>query len=220
MEILVIDIGGGHVKCATSSHKRVRRFRSGGKMGPEEMVHDVMWHTSDWHYDVVSIGYPGVVKQGSPAIEPHNLGPGWVGFDFEAAFGHPVRMINDAAMQALGAYQGGTMLFLGLGTGLGSAMIVEGTIVPMELGHFRRTKRREFEEDLGERGRRRLGNEKWRRQVAYIVEQFRDALLPDYIVLGGGNAERIKRLPPRTRRGSNADAIRGGLRLWEEPTRA
>ena len=167
-------------------------------------------------YDAVSMGYPGVVRRGKIVREPYNLASGWVDFDFRVAFGCPVRIINDAAMQALGAYKGGKMLFLGLGTGLGSALIVDGTIVAMEAGHLHYAHRRTYEDCVGERGRERLGNKKWRSKVHHVVEGFRKALLPDYIVLGGGNAARLKRLPPQTRRGGNADAIRGGFRLWDE----
>jgi polyphosphate glucokinase len=170
--------------------------------------------TRGWRFDVISMGYPGVVRHGEPAEEPHNLGAGWVGFDFRASFGCPVRLINDAAMQALGAYDGGTMLFLGLGTGLGSAIVVDGTVVALELGHLHCSKRHVFEHYLGDQGRKRLGEKRWREKVKEVVEGFRRALLPDYIVLGGGNVARLKRLPRHTRRGSNADAFAGGCRLW------
>jgi predicted NBD/HSP70 family sugar kinase len=163
----------------------------------------------------MSIGYPGVVRRGVIAREPHNLGPGWVGFDFHQAFGCPVKIINDAAMQALGDYQGGRLLFLGLGTGLGSALIIDGAIEAMELGHLRYSKKHVYENHLGEHGRRRLGNRKWRAKVAAAVNEFRSALLPEDIVIGGGNAKRLKRLPPHTRRGDNAAAFVGGFRLWD-----
>jgi polyphosphate glucokinase len=180
------------------------------------MVQGVLEMAADWTFDAVSIGYPGVVSQGAPAQEPHHLAPGWVGFDFAAAFGRPVRTVNDAAMQALGSYQGGKMLFLGLGTGLGSALIVDGHIVAMELGHLRRSKHHDYEDLLGKRGCRRLGKKKWRRKVHAVVQGFAAALLPDEIVVGGGQADRLKTLPPRTRLGSNEAAYLGGFRLWDE----
>ncbi|MCS3835630.1 putative NBD/HSP70 family sugar kinase [Pseudomonas sp. JAI111] len=171
---------------------------------------------ADRCFEVISIGYPGVVNQGAPAREPHHLAPGWIGFDFEAAFGRPVRIANDAAMQALGSYRGGKMLFLGLGTGLGSALIVDGQIVVMELGHLRRSKRHDYEDLLGKRGYKRLGKKKWRRKVHAVVEGFSAALLPDEIVIGGGQADLLKTLPPRSRLGNNAAAFFGGFRLWDE----
>jgi polyphosphate glucokinase len=215
MKILVLDVGGSHVKCIASGRKRVVKFKSGPKMTPKRMVAKVRKITRKWRFAAVSIGYPGVVRRERIAREPHNLAHGWVGFDFQGAFGCPVRMINDAAMQALGAYQGGKMLFLGLGTGLGSTLFVEGEIAALELGHLPCAKARTYEDDVGDAGRKRLGGKAWRRKVMQMVEAFRKALLPDYIVLGGGNVRRLKRLPPRTRRGRNADAIRGGYRLWE-----
>jgi predicted NBD/HSP70 family sugar kinase len=178
------------------------------------MVKAVLKSTASWHYDAVSIGYPGVVRRGRIVREPHNLGAGWVGFDFRAAFARPVKIINDAAMQALGDYDGGKMLFLGLGTGLGSALIVDGVIAAMELGHLHGGDGHNYEYDLGNQGRKRLGNKRWRRKVQAVVNGFRAALLPDYIVLGGGNAARLEPLPPQTRRGDNAQAFVGGFRLW------
>jgi len=215
MSILAIDIGGSHVKCATSNSRRRARFRSGPELTAAAMVKGVRKLTEGWRFDRVAIGYPGPVRGGKPVQEPHNLGPGWVGFDFAASFGRPVRLINDAAMQALGDYQGGRMLFLGLGTGLGSALIVDGTIVPLELGHLHFANGHDYEHYLGDRGRRRLGNKRWRDRVLEIVEDFRGAFQPDYVVLGGGNAVRLKRLPRHTRRGKNANAFLGGFRLWE-----
>jgi predicted NBD/HSP70 family sugar kinase len=214
MSILVIDIGGSHVKCAVSQHPRRVRFRSGPKLTAAAMVEGVLRLTKGWRYRQVSIGYPGVVRDGKPLQDPHNLGPGWVGFDFEASFGRPVKVINDAAMQALGDYRGGKMLFLGLGTGLGSALIVDDLIVPMELAHLPYAKHHDYEHFLGEAGRRRSGDKKWRDSVLSVVEDFRKAFRPDYVVLGGGNAVRVKRLPPRTRRGKNSNAFLGGFRLW------
>jgi polyphosphate glucokinase len=215
-QILVIDVGGSHVKCLLSGETKRRKFASGPGLTPQEMVDGVLGMVSDWHFDVISIGYPGVVRHGAPALEPHHLAPGWVDFDFEAAFERSVRIVNDAAMQALGGYQGGKMLFLGLGTGLGSAFIVDGQIVAMELGHLRRSKRHDYEDLLGKRGYKRLGKKKWRRKVHDVVEGFSAALLPDEIVVGGGKADRLKKLPPHTRRVDNAAAFVGGFRLWDE----
>lgn len=214
--ILAIDVGGSHVKCLLSGESTRRKFASGPDLTPQKMVRKVLQIAADWHFDRISIGYPGVVRQGTPALEPHHLAPGWVGFDFEAAFDRPVRTINDAAMQALGSYQGGKLLFLGLGTGLGSALIVDGEMVAMELGHLRRTKRHDYEDLLGKRGYKRLGKKKWRHKVYAVVEGFTAALLPDEIVVGGGQADRLGKLPPRTRRGNNSAAFLGGFRLWDE----
>ena len=215
MKILVLDVGGTHVKCVATGHKKSVQFKSGPKLTPARMVRDVLKITKGWRFDAVSIGYPGVVGRGKIVREPYNLGSGWVGFDFQAVFGCPVKTINDAAMQALGGYEGGKMLFLGLGTGLGSALIVDGVIAAMELGHLHYADGHTYEDSLGAQGRKRLGNKKWRRKVKDVVEGFRKALLPDYIVLGGGNAANLKRLPPQTRRGDNANAFLGGFRLWE-----
>lgn len=217
--ILVIDVGGTHVKCASTARGRPRKFKSGPKLGPQGMVLKVKKITQGWQYDFVSIGYPGVVRAGKITRDPHNLGPGWIGFDFEKAFGRPVKLLNDAAMQALGAYSGGTMLFMGLGTGLGSALIVDGVIVPMELGHLRYSHGKTYEHFVGDKGRKRLGNKAWRRKVHHVVEGFRSALLPDYVVIGGGNAEHLEHLPPDTRLCDNASAFAGGLRLWGRGSR-
>jgi len=215
MRVLAIDIGGSHVKCAVSNRRGHARFSSGPQLTPAEMAKGVLEITKGWRFDRISIGYPGVVRGGRPVQEPHNLGPGWVGFDFKRALGHPVRVINDAAMQALGDYRGGKMLFLGLGTGLGSALIVDGTVLPLELGHLHCTGHHDYEHFVGEAGRKRLGHRAWRAKVVEIVEAFRQALQPDSIVLGGGNAMRLKRLPSGTRRGKNANAFQGGFRLWD-----
>lgn len=219
VKILVVDVGGSHVKCISSGQTNPVKFKSGPKLTPHRMVQKVLKITKDWHFDAVSIGYPGVVRYGKIVREPHNLGSGWIGFDFQVAFGRPVKAINDAAMQALGGYEGGKMLFLGLGTGLGSALIVNGAIAAMELGHLHYAEGRNYEDYLGKQGRKRLGKKKWRGKVMDAVEGFRKALLPDYIVLGGGNAAKLKRLPPQTRRGDNADAFLGGFRLWERQNR-
>jgi predicted NBD/HSP70 family sugar kinase len=185
-------------------------------MTPEEMVAGVKPLVADWKSEVVSIGYPGAVIGGRPLHEPRNLGGGWMGFGFSKAFGCPVKIVNDAAMQALGSYEGGRMLFLGLGTGLGSAMIVDGVLEPMELAHLPYKKGRTYEDYLGRRALKRLGKKRWRRHVAEVVEQFKATLEADYIVLGGGNAKKLGELPPGARLGHNANAFVGGFRLWEK----
>jgi len=212
--VLVVDVGGTHVKVLASGHRTPREIASGPTMTAREMADAVKRCAADWRYDVVSIGYPGVCVHGRPVAEPRNLGPGWVGFDYAHAFGRPVRLVNDAALQALGSYRRGRMLFLGLGTGLGSTMILEGTIAPMELAHlpFRKAT---FEDYVGERGRARLGNKRWRKAVIETVERLTAGLLPDYVVIGGGNAERLDgELPPNCRLGQNEAAFLGGFRLW------
>jgi polyphosphate glucokinase len=215
--ILAVDVGGTHIKVLATGRKEPVKIPSGPKMTPKKMVKEVREATKDWNYSVVSIGYPGPVVHGHPLSEPHNLGVGWVGFDFPKAFGRPVKIVNDAAMQALGIYRGGRMLFLGLGTGLGSAMIVEGVLEPMEVAHLPYKKGRTYEDYLGIRGLKRLGKKKWRRYVARIAEQLRNALEADYVVLGGGNAKLLKTLPPDCRLGDNSTAFTGGFRLWDEP---
>lgn len=218
MKVLVVDIGGTSVKVLATGQEPRRRFSSGPDMTPQQMVAGVKQLTGDWRYDAVSIGYPGVVRHDRVVKEPVNLAPGWVGFDFAAAFGKPVRLINDAAMQALGSYREGILLFLGLGTGLGSAMVFGGMLAPMELGHLP-YRDRTFEHYVGARGRRRLGKEKWRRHVADVVGQLVAALQPDDVVLGGGNVKRLPSLPPGCRAGDNANAFVGGFRLWEKGRR-
>lgn len=218
MNILVVDIGGTNVKILASGQAEPRKFPSGSKMTPQQMVSGVQELTRDWKYDVVSIGYPGLVHRGRIVAEPHNLAPQWAGFDFEAAFDCPVRLLNDAAMQALGSYRGGTLLFLGLGTGLGSALVAEGVVVPMELGHLS-YKRRTYEDHVGNRGLKRLGKRRWAEHVAYAVERLIEVLYPDDIVLGGGNAKKLRKLPAGCRLGDNANAFVGGFRLWEETRR-
>ena len=215
MEILVIDVGGTHIKFVATRHKRAVKFKSSPRLGPKKMVKKILKHTRGWRYQAVSMGYPGVVRRGKIMREPHNLGTGWVGFDFEEAFGCSVKIINDAAMQALGGYEGGKMLFLGLGTGLGSALIDDEVIAAMELGHLHYADGNTYEDYLGKQGRKKLGNKKWRDIVNKVVRGFSKALLPDYIILGGGNVEHLKKLPPKTRRGKNADAFAGGFRLWQ-----
>jgi len=215
MNVLVIDVGGTHVKYLVTGQTEHRKFDSGTNLTAEDMADGVKRDTQDWKYDVVSIGYPGPVLHGKPVAEPANLGGGWVGFDYEAAFGCPVKLINDAAMQALGSYEGGKMLFLGLGTGLGSTMIVDGVVEPMELGHLPYRKRT-YEDYVGVRGLKRLGKKKWRKFVDDVIEKLTAALLPDYIVLGGGNAAALKELPPKCRLGANENAFAGGFRLWQD----
>jgi polyphosphate glucokinase len=216
MRVLVIDVGGTNVKVLATGQRQPRRIPSGPTMTAEEMVAGVKPLVADWKYDVVSIGYPGVVIGGRPLHEPRNLGGEWMAFDFRQAFGCPVKIVNDAAMQALGSYEGGRMLFLGLGTGLGSAMIVDGILEPMELAHLPYKKGRTYEEYLGRQALKRLGKKRWRRHVADVVERFKAALEADYIVLGGGNAKKVGELPPGARLGANANAFGGGFRLWEE----
>ena len=220
VKVLVVDVGGTHVKCASTDHPSRSEFASGPQLTAADMVSQVLKLTRNWRYDAVSIGYPGVVSGGQPLRDPHNLGRGWVGFDFAAAFGRPVRIHNDAAMQALGNYSGGKMLFLGLGTGLGTALIVDGVVVPMELGHLQWRKNRDYEHYLGDRGRKRLGKKKWRAKVLQVVGDFRMAMQPDEIVIGGGNARRLKHLPSGTRLGDNLAAFYGGLRFWSDQTHA
>jgi len=216
MKILVIDIGGTHVKVIATGHKKPVLIPSGPDLTPKKMVAAVRQATAGWDYSAMSIGYPGPVVHGRPVNDPHNLGRGWVGFDFKKAFGCPVKVINDAAMQAFGSYRGGRMLFLGLGTGLGSALIVDGILEPMELAHLPYKKGRTYEDYVGLAGLKRLGKRKWRRHVADVVRQLKTALQADYVVLGGGNAKLLKRPPPGTRLGDNANAFRGGYRLWQK----
>jgi polyphosphate glucokinase len=211
--VLVIDVGGSSVKILATGQKQRRSFRSGPTLTPGRMASEVKKLAADWTYDVVSIGYPGAVLGGRPIAEPCNLGRGWVGFDFARAFGRPVKVINDAAMQALGSYKGGKMLFLGLGTGLGTTMIVDGIVAPMELGHLP-YKKGTYEEYVGRAGLERDGKRKWRRHVVDVVRRLIAALQPDHTVIGGGNVAKLKALPPHCRPGENANAFRGGFRLW------
>lgn len=214
MRILVIDVGGTHVKALATGRRVPVKIPSGPTLTPREMVRGVREATAAWSYDVVSIGYPGPVVNGKPISDPWNLGPGWVGFNFARAFGRRVKVINDAAMQALGSYEGGRMLFLGLGTGLGSALIIDGVLEPMELGHLPYKKRRSYEDYIGTAGLRRLGRKKWRRHVLDVINLLRNALQADDIVVGGGNAKLLEKLPAGVRLGTNANAFIGGRRLW------
>ncbi|MGD0624609.1 MAG: ROK family protein [Thermodesulfobacteriota bacterium] len=217
MNVLVVDVGGTSVKILATGQKEPRRLPSGPTMTPRQMVAGVKKLAGDWKYNAVSIGYPGQVVGDRVVTEPRNLAHGWVGFDFAAAFGCPVKVINDAAMQALGSYNGGTMLFLGLGTGLGSALMVRGHIVPMELGALSYGKGT-IEDYMGIRGLQKLGKKKWRMIVERLVARFVSALLLDDVVIGGGNARNLEELPPGCRLGDNAYAFVGGFRLWEPAT--
>jgi len=212
--ILAIDVGGTHVKVLATGRRKVLEIPSGPKMTAAEMARKVREGTTGWRYSVVSIGYPGPVLHGKPVSEPANLGGGWVGFDFKKAFGHPVRLINDAAMQALGSYKGGRMLFLGLGTGLGSALIVDGVLEPMELAHLPFKNGQTYEDRVGDAALKRLGKKKWRRNVTDVVTRLQTALEADEVVVGGGNAKLLRTLPKGVRLGSNANAFIGGYRLW------
>jgi polyphosphate glucokinase len=216
LKVLVVDVGGSHIKLRATGHRKPIKIPSGPSMTARDMVRDVKEAVRKWAYDVVSIGYPGVVLLGKIATEPHNLGGGWVGFNFSRAFRRPVIVINDAAMQALGSYRGGRMLFLGLGTGLGSALIVDGTLEPMELAHLPYKKGRTYEDYVGLRGLERLGKKRWRRAVADVAMRLKAALDAEEIVLGGGNAKLLKTLPADARLGDNANAFTGGFRLWEQ----
>jgi predicted NBD/HSP70 family sugar kinase len=217
--ILVLDVGGTHVKVYPPGGKPRIEIPTGPSMTPEQMVRQIRERLGGLRYDVVSMGYPGRVSHGQIVQDPSHLGKGWVGFDFERALRHPVRIINDAAMQAYGSYQGGRMLFLGLGTGLGSAMVVLGKLQPMELGHLIWKKGNTFEEYVGEPALISFGRKKWQKKVFEVVASLSKALEPDYVLLGGGNARKLKKLPPGARMGNNRDAFKGGLRLWSDPQR-
>ena len=215
MKVLAIDVGGTNVKMLASGHEARRKFPSGPSLTAKQMVDEVRKVAADWKYDAVSIGYPGPVLDGRLLAEPHNLAKGWVGFNFEKAFKCPVKIVNDAAMQALGSYKGGRMLFLGLGTGLGSAMIIDGALLPMELAHLPYRKGT-YEDYVGLRGKKRFGKKKWRGYVDDVVKKLAGALEPDDMVLGGGNVKLLKTMPPKCRAGDNANAFIGGFRLWDE----
>jgi polyphosphate glucokinase len=215
MRILVIDVGGNNVKLRHPDRGDILKIPSGPALSPARMTRAVLRATADWRYDVVSIGYPGPVAEGHPARDPVNLGSGWVKFDYSHAFGRPVRIVNDAAMQALGSYEGGRMLYLGLGTGLGSALIVDNVLLPTELAHLPYRKGRTYEDYLGQRGYDRLGPRRWATHVHAVAAILQDALQVEYIVIGGGSVKRLPALPPACRAGSNANAFVGGMRLWE-----
>jgi polyphosphate glucokinase len=219
MNVLAIDIGGTHVKILVSGEKEARKFPSGPRMTPQMMVAGVKKLAADWKFEAISIGYPGPVLHNRPVTEPHNLAKGWTAFDYQRAFKRPVKFMNDAAMQALGSYRGGKLLFLGLGTGLGTAMIVDGIVEPMELAHLP-YKKATYEDYIGLRGLKKYGEGKWQRLVADVMKQLITALEPDDIVLGGGNAKLLKKLPKRCRAGDNANAFLGGFRLWTKETSA
>ena len=216
MRVLVIDVGGTHVKLLASGRRAPVKLDSGPDLGAAQMVRAVKQATQEWTYDVVSIGYPGPVVYGRPVAEPVNLGPGWVRYDFERAFGTPVRVINDAAMQALGSYEGGRMLFAGLGTGFGVAAILDGHLVPLEVGHLPYHNGKTYEDYLGTKGLKRIGRRKWERHVHDVVTRLRLAFICEYAVIGGGNARLLRRLPAHCRQGSNANAFLGGFRLWRD----
>jgi polyphosphate glucokinase len=215
-KVLVIDVGGTNVKMLATGQKEPRKYPSGPTMTPRKMVRLVKKSVRDWKFDCVSLGYPGPIINGHPLREPHNLGRGWVGFNFRKAFGRPIKVINDAAMQALGSYKGGRMLFLGLGTGLGSAMIVNRMLEPMELAHLIYKNGKTYEDYLGLRGLERSGKKKWRQHVAKITKRLKTALEADYVVLGGGNSKKLKKLPPGTQLGNNLNAFLGGFRMWQK----
>lgn len=214
MNVLSIDVGGNNVKVLVSGKRKPRRFRSGRRLTAADMASGVKALTRDWSYEVVSIGYPGPVLHGRPIVDPLNLGPGWVGFDFESAFGHPVKIVNDAAMQAIGSYHGGTMLFLGLGTGLGVALITEGIVEPLELGQGRYRKST-YSDYVGRAGLERLGRRRWQRRVLEVIERLAEVLRPDDIVIGGGNVKFLDELPRGCRAGDNRNALIGGFLLWK-----
>jgi polyphosphate glucokinase len=219
MKILVIDIGGTHVKILATGQKEHREFESGPKLTPKLMVAGVKKLAKDWKFDAISIGYPGPVLRHRPVADPHNLARGWVGFNFQSAFKCPVKVVNDAAMQALGSYKRGKMLFLGLGTGLGTTFIVDGVVEPMELGHLP-YKKATYEDYVGIRGLKKYGLKKWRKFVADIVKRLIAALEPDDVVLGGGNVHQLEKLPKGCRTGDNANAFTGGFRLWKKSSRS
>jgi polyphosphate glucokinase len=214
--VLAVDVGGSHVKIRLSSGGAERRAVSGPDMSGAEMADKVKDLSKDLAFDVVSIGYPGPVVRNAITLEPHNLGKGWVGCDFAKAFGKPTKVVNDALMQAIGSYEGGRMLFLGLGTGLGAAMIVENVALPMELAHLPYRKGDSFEAYVGERGLDKRGRKKWRKYVFDVTERLSAALQADYVVIGGGNVDKLEKLPPNARRGDNENAFKGGFRLWQD----
>jgi len=216
VRILVIDVGGNNVKLRVSGHHTARKFPSGPDLGPRQMVTEVKRIAEGWRWDVVSIGLPAPIRDGHPAKEPANLGTGWVRYDYRRALGKPVRMLNDAAMQALGSYEGGRMLFLGLGTGLGAALVLEGLVQPLEIAHLPYRSGLTYEDFLGKRAQDRMGKKRWRRMVHEIVPRLQAAFQVDDVVIGGGNAKQLKDPPPGARLGSNKNAFTGGFRLWTD----
>ncbi len=220
MKVLAIDIGGTNLKVLASGQAEKREVPSGPTLTPRRMVTAAKRLARGWAYDVVSMGYPGPVQHNRPTREPFNLASGWVGFDFARAFGKPVRVLNDAAMQALGSYHGGRMLFLGLGTGLGSALVINGAVEPLELAHLPFKKGKTFEDFVGLRGLERLGKAKWRNEVVEVVAMLQAAMQADYVVIGGGNAKKLAEAPPGAQLGSNDNAFIGGFRMWESPAKA
>lgn len=214
--VLAVDVGGSHVKILTSAGGEMRRVPSGPSLTPDKVVASVSELAVGLHYDVISMGYPGPVADNRPSLDPFNLGKGWNGYDFSAAFGKPVKLVNDALMQAIGSYDGGRMLFLGLGTGLGAAMIIRNVGQPMELAHLPYKKGASFEDYVGERGLIKRGKKKWRKHVFDVVDKLRAALQPDYVVIGGGNVDKLDELPEKSRRGDNTRAFEGGFRLWRD----
>ncbi|HMH14505.1 MAG TPA: ROK family protein [Edaphobacter sp.] len=217
MKVLVIDIGGTNVKVASTDRRDSIKIASGPTMTAAIMAQQVLAATQNWNYDGISIGYPGPVVHDHPLAEPHNLAAGWIDFPYQKVFGKPIRFINDAAMQALGGYRGGRMLFLGTGTGLGSAMIFDGVVIPLELAHLPYKKGRTYEEYIGAAGLHLRGKKRWRKSVLDIIRRFQIALICDYVLLGGGNAKLMKNLPPHVILGANSNAVEGGLRLWQNP---
>jgi hypothetical protein len=216
--ILVVDVGGTHVKLMISRKKR-RKFKSGPKMTPRETVAQIKTDLKGWKYDAVAVGFPAPVRDGLILSEPKHLGKGWVGFDFEKAFGKPVRILNDAALQALGSYRGGRMLFLGLGTGLGSTLVLPDMILPLELGDLPYRDHRIIEDFLGRTGIDELGSKEWEREVTFAVGQLKKSVIADYVVLGGGKAKKLRELPEDTELGHNRNAFLGGVRLWQNDPR-
>ena len=214
MRVLVVDIGGTNVKILATGQKTPRKFPSGSKLTPKQMVAQIKPLAGDWKYDAVAIGYPGLVRDNRILTEPQNLAKGWIGFNFKSAFERPVRIMNDAAMQALGSYKHGLLLFLGLGTGLGAALVAEGVVIPMELAHLP-FKNGTYENYLGVRALKRLGRKKWQKHVEFVTKRMIEAVQPDDVVLGGGNAKKLKKLPKGSRLGHNANAFIGGFRMWE-----
>ncbi len=219
-KVLVVDVGGTNVKMRIKGQKEPTKVPSGPTMTAKKAVKIVKTATKEWDYNCISLGYPGPIINGRPLREPHNLGGGWVGFDFNKAFGVPVKLINDAAMQAVGSYKGGRMLFLGLGTGLGSAMIVDGVLEPMELAHLGYKKGKTYEDYLGLRGLKRLGKKRWRKHVCEVTEMLKASLGADYVVLGGGNVKKLKECPKGAVIGSNENAFIGGLLIWGQDIKA